>query len=208
MAGGEVPTELERGRGWGRPLGQAYPPSTQAPPSQPASPNTEAWGQYLYEPLLAAAVTQAPAIQAGVQPPELIKEMGMEVVEISGGKLKITGVMGNSWADRARLQPKDIVLSFNGKRIRNLKHFQDLVQQAPPEKDYSIKIMRGDRVKSLRVTVGEGEMEGFTPIVPVAYMSPAGSGPPAYAGHRCANCGRPFGPVCPGCGTRLLHPVR
>jgi S1-C subfamily serine protease len=74
--------------------------------------------------------------------------------------VKITGVMGSSWAQRAGLLSQDIVLSFNRKKIDGLKQFQTLVQQAAPEKDYQIKVLRGDRVKSFMVTVGEGEMEG------------------------------------------------
>lgn len=111
-------------------------------------------------------------INAGDMPPTLIKEMGAEVIQISAGKLKVTGVMGGSWAQKGGLEAQDIILSFNGKKIESLQHFQTLVGAVSPEKDYKFKILRNGRIKTCLVTIGEGEMEGFTPIVPVAFMQP------------------------------------
>ncbi|UCC95275.1 MAG: PDZ domain-containing protein, partial [Candidatus Omnitrophota bacterium] len=122
---------------------------------------------------------------------QLIKELGIEVIPISGGKLKISGVMGNSWAERGGLKRGDIILRFNKKSIKGLAHFKSLIEQATPEKDYRIKILRGSKVKSLRVTIGEGEMEGFTPIRPIAFTQPAGQGwhrSDLYQCPRCGNC--------------------
>lgn len=138
----------------------------------------DAWKQSAYTPgscplpgrYQQAAFTQAPPIMQGEKPPQLIKEMGMEVVPVSGGKVKITGIMGNSWADRAGLKVDDIILRFNKKKLSGLDQFEEMVSTVSPEKDYPIKVLRMGRVKKLRVTIGEGEMEGFTPIVPVAFM--------------------------------------
>ncbi|MBF0479900.1 MAG: PDZ domain-containing protein [Candidatus Omnitrophica bacterium] len=113
------------------------------------------------------AMTGAPAITAGQDAPVLIKIMGVEAIQVGGGKVKITGVMGNSWAEKAKLQAGDILLTFNTREITSLEQFQTLLSKAPPEKDAKITYMRGARKKKGIIFIGEGEMEGFTPI-PVA----------------------------------------
>ena len=111
-----------------------------------------------------AAMPGAPAIFPGQERPALIKEFGVEAISVGGGKVKITGVMGASWADKAGLKPGDILLSFDTKKITGMEQFQSLLVKAPPEKDYKVTFLRGGRTKHCLVTVGEGEMEGFTPI--------------------------------------------
>ncbi|MBF0531985.1 MAG: PDZ domain-containing protein [Candidatus Omnitrophica bacterium] len=110
------------------------------------------------------ALNGAPPILAGQEKPALIKQMGAEVLQVGGGKVKITGVMGSSWADKAGLKANDILLSFNGKKITSLQQFQDLTLSAPPEKEYKVTYLRGGRLKKALLMIGEGEMEGFTPI--------------------------------------------
>jgi membrane-associated protease RseP (regulator of RpoE activity) len=125
-------------------------------------------GQGYYSPqagaIRQAAMPGAPAIFPGQEKPALIKQFGVEVIPVGGGKVKITGVMGSSWADKAGLKAGDILLSFDTKRITGLEHFRSLVTKAAPERDYKVTFLRGGRTKSCLVTVGEGEMEGFTPI--------------------------------------------
>ncbi len=110
------------------------------------------------------AMNSAPSIFPGQQAPVLIKQIGAEVIPVGGGKVKITGVMGSSWADKAGLKAGDILLSLNAKDITSLEQFQTLAAKLPPEKDYKITFLRGSRKKQTVVTIGEGEMEGFTPI--------------------------------------------
>jgi hypothetical protein len=129
--------------------------------------------QYPARGLTNAAFIDAPPIMEGERPPRLVKELGVEVVPVVGGKAKITGVMGDSWADKAGLRRGDIILRFDRKKITSLQYFLDVVAKAAPEKDYKINVLRGGRVKSFLVTVGEGEMEGFTQITPARYVRPA-----------------------------------
>ena len=99
--------------------------------------------------------------------PVLINKFGAEVVAISGGKVKITGIMGNSWAEKAKLQPGDILLSFDAKEITDLQQFQDMVTKAAPEMSFKLAYYRDGRKMKTLITLGEGEMDGFTPIVPL-----------------------------------------
>lgn len=97
-------------------------------------------------------------------PPELVKIMGVEAMEIVGGKVKVTGVMGSSWADKAGLVPGDILLSMNGRDITSFAQFKADLAALPPEKDYKFTYLRGASKKKGLIFVGEGEMEGFLPI--------------------------------------------
>jgi len=99
--------------------------------------------------------------------PVLIKKFGVEVEPITGGKVKITGVMGNSWAEKAGLQVGDILLSFDAKDITDLNQFQDMVTKAAPEMNFKVVYYRNGRKMKCLITLGEGEMDGFTPIVPI-----------------------------------------
>ena len=105
----------------------------------------------------------APAIRPGAVAPTLIKEFGMEVLPAPGG-LKVTGVMGNSYASRAGLGAGDIIIECNGTVVRDIERFQQVVAKAAPEANAQIKVLRNSRTRDLSIMVGEGEMEGFTPI--------------------------------------------
>ena len=105
-------------------------------------------------------------IFANQAPPVLIKELGIEIVPASGGKVKITGVMGNSWADKGGLRAGDIIMEFDTKSIKGLENLKDIINRAPPEKEYKVKVLRSGRIKKCLVMIGEGEMGGFLPIAP------------------------------------------
>ena len=122
---------------------------------------------------------QAYAAQIPVQPvafaapapdpdkPVLIQKFGVEIEPITGGKVKITGVMGNSWAEKAGLKVGDILLFFDGREIIDLKQFQDMVTKAAPEANFKVVYYRNGRKMKGLITLVEGEMDGFLPIVPL-----------------------------------------
>lgn len=115
--------------------------------------------------LCQVAATGKTPIFANQAPPELIKELGIEIIPASGGKVKITGVMGNSWADKGGLRAGDIIVKFDMKSIKGLEDFKAIINRTPPEKEYKVTVLRAGRIKKCLVMVGEGEMGGFLPIV-------------------------------------------
>jgi len=107
---------MGKGELWRRPL-FPYPngvgsnlPSIQVQsylaqqPYQPAALANQVPGQQI------ALANTTPAFDP--DKPVLIKKFGVEVEPITGGKVKITGVMGNSWAEKAGLKVGDILLFF------------------------------------------------------------------------------------------------
>lgn len=109
--------------------------------------------------------TTAPSlVMAKKKAPVIIKELGMEVCPATGGGVHVTAVMGNSHAQDAGIKEGDIIIQFNGERVKGVSQFRKIVRQASPEVNARVKVLRNGRVKSLSVMVGEGEMEGVTPI--------------------------------------------
>ncbi|MHC5054205.1 MAG: magnetochrome domain-containing protein [Planctomycetota bacterium] len=104
------------------------------------------------------------AAASGAGGPTLVKEFGIEVYPAPGPGAKVSGVMGNSYAANAGLRTGDIIIECNGARVRGVEQFQRLVSLATPEADAQIRIMRDGRALDLLIMVGEGEMEGFSPI--------------------------------------------
>jgi len=107
-----------------------------------------------------AAVRRRPATAR----PVLIRKLGVEIDPASGAGARVTGVMGNSYAWNAGLRAGDIIIGFNGSTVSGVGQFQRLVARATPEADAPVRILRNGRTRDLLVMVGEGEMDGFTPI--------------------------------------------
>ena len=118
--------------------------------------------------LNAAAMTPAAAAAPPIAPdavkPLLIKPFGVEVCPAPGDGAMVTGVMGNSNASRAGLVRGDIIVECNGKKVADAEGFMKLVTAAPPEANAQLKVVRNGRLQKVAIMVGEGEMEGFTPI--------------------------------------------
>ena len=105
----------------------------------------------------------APPIPPNAVKPTLVPVFGMEVVPAPGG-LKVTGVMGNSYASRAGVKAGDMVIGCNGAKVSDLAQFKLAVDKSAPESNANVTFMRDGRKKDVAIMVGEGEMEGFTPI--------------------------------------------
>jgi membrane-associated protease RseP (regulator of RpoE activity) len=93
----------------------------------------------------------------------LIREFGLEAGSAANGA-RVTGVMGNSYAANAGVRTGDVILECNGTKVRGAASLQQIVAQLTPETDVLLKIRRNNALKKLSITVGEGEMEGFTPL--------------------------------------------
>lgn len=117
----------------------------------------------------------------------LIKELAMEVNKLTKRGVVIHSVYGGGRTQKAGLEVGDIIVRFNGRRVKNLEQFQSLVAQARPESDVKIQVIRnGRRIKSI-IRVGEGEMEGVT--------TPNQAAPAAWLPGRTTRPGRSY-PWC------------
>jgi len=67
----------------------------------------------------------------------------------------IVRVFPNSPAEKAGLQPQDVIVEFNGVPIRSIAHLQSLVGRTQPGTVVPVKIVRGGKEMVVQVRVGE-----------------------------------------------------
>ena len=108
--------------------------------------------------------TAAPSVPTGAVKPILLKPFGMEVCTANGGGAKVTGVMGNSNASKAGLAVGDIIVELDGKKATDADGLMRLVSVAAPEASVQLRVVRNAKLHKVAILVGEGEMEGATPI--------------------------------------------
>lgn len=58
-------------------------------------------------------------------------------------------------AEKAGVQPEDVVIEFDGKKIMSRQDFVFAVAECPPGKNTKMKVVRGGQEKVLQITVGE-----------------------------------------------------
>jgi len=93
----------------------------------------------------------------------LIKELAMEVKPANGSTgVDIHAIYIGGNGEKAGLRAGDIISRFNGRRVKDVEHFQSLVAQATPESNVKIRVIRDQKRIDSTVMVGEGEMEGVT----------------------------------------------
>jgi len=111
--------------------------------------------------------TVAPSVPTGAVKPILLKSFGMAVCTANGGGAMVTGVMGNSNASKAGFALGDIIVEFNGKKVTDADGLMRLVTVAAPEGNAQLQVARNGKLHQVAIMVGEGEMEGATPIPPM-----------------------------------------
>lgn len=92
---------------------------------------------------------------------QLVKELAMTVGASQGKDTVIVqAVYGSGNADKAGLKVGDRITRFNGRKITSVKQFLATVARAAPEAMVKIEVFRLEKKQTLKVMVGEGEMEG------------------------------------------------
>ena len=95
------------------------------------------------------SILRAPGSEVGVTARDL--EPGeAERQKVSGGAL-IEAVRPESPAAAAGLQPKDVVVEFDGERVRSARQFARLVEETPPGREVRAAVMRDGRRTELQI---------------------------------------------------------
>ncbi|MCJ7498487.1 MAG: PDZ domain-containing protein, partial [candidate division Zixibacteria bacterium] len=92
----------------------------------------------------------------GVYLQELTSELkeSLDMDEATEGVL-ISGVVKGSPAEEGGLEDRDVIISFNGKRVLSVDDLTRLVREASPGTEVELKIVRDGEKKSIMVTLGE-----------------------------------------------------
>jgi serine protease Do len=80
----------------------------------------------------------------------------------------VTSVMENTPAARAGLEPGDVIVEFNQRRVDDRRHLQLMVSQIPPGTETPVKVIRDGREEMLRIVLAEfpSEIAGGSPQEP------------------------------------------
>lgn len=91
----------------------------------------------------------------GVTIQDLTKELAEEF-NVKGQKgALVTDIMEGSPAEKAGLKKGDVIVEFQGKKVRDVRHLRNMVAETPPGTEVTLKIIRNGKEKSLTVTLGE-----------------------------------------------------
>lgn len=82
---------------------------------------------------------------------ELAESFGLE----SSNGVIIAGVLSGGPADRAGIEPGDILINFNSHKITNSASALNLISQARPNEDVQIETIRAGQRRKLTVRIGE-----------------------------------------------------
>jgi len=88
-------------------------------------------------------------------------EIGVRVGESPTTGVVIEEVQPDSPAEKAGLKRDDVVVEFDGERVRSTRQFSRLVTETPPGRSVTATIMRDGQKKELRITPSEGRNSGL-----------------------------------------------
>jgi serine protease Do len=101
----------------------------------------------------------------GVQMKEVTKEnfAALGLREVRGAAIE--KVLGESPADRAGLQPNDVIVKFNGTEVSSARQLTRLVAEVAPDHQARITILRGGSEREITATMGKRDTAQFEQAV-------------------------------------------
>ncbi|HJZ72621.1 MAG TPA: PDZ domain-containing protein [Vicinamibacterales bacterium] len=83
-------------------------------------------------------------------------EIGVEVAEGKDAGVVVEEVRPDSPAEKAGVRKADVIVTFDGERVRSVRHFARLVQETPPGRTVKATVVREGRQTDLQITPREG----------------------------------------------------
>jgi serine protease Do len=83
-------------------------------------------------------------------------EIGVQIADRNDGGVVIEEVRPDSPAEKAGLKRLDVVIEFDGERVRSARQFGRLVQETPPGRTVKASVMRDGQRKDVQITPQEG----------------------------------------------------
>jgi hypothetical protein len=80
--------------------------------------------------------------------------MGAQIESADGGA-RVLDMLKDSPADHAKLEKGDVITKINGARARSMEGLLNLLNHFEPGDEVQLSIMRGDKEKTLKMTLGE-----------------------------------------------------
>ena len=83
-------------------------------------------------------------------------EIGVQIAEGKDGGVVVDEVRPDSPAEKAGLKKSDVIVEFDGERVRGARQFGRLVQETPPGKTVKATIVRAGQRKDVQITPQDG----------------------------------------------------
>jgi serine protease Do len=83
-------------------------------------------------------------------------ELGVRITDATSGGVQIDEVQPDSAADKAGLKRGDVIVEFDGERVRSGRQFARLVQETPAGRTIKATIVRNGQRQDVQVTPAEG----------------------------------------------------
>jgi len=112
--------------------------------------------------VVALALTGGPSVHGQTRARELTVlegrggEIGVRITDGKSGGVEVTDVQPDSAAARAGLKSGDIIVQFDGERVRSSRQFVRLVQETPPGRTVPTSVTRDGKKLDLQITTSEG----------------------------------------------------
>jgi serine protease Do len=83
-------------------------------------------------------------------------ELGVRIADAESGGVQVEEVQPNGAAEKAGLKRGDVIVEFDGERVRSGRQFARLVQETAPGKTVKATIVRDGKRQDVQVTPSEG----------------------------------------------------
>src|SRR5262245_12264776 len=83
-------------------------------------------------------------------------ELGVRIADATSGGVEIEEVQPDSAAEKAGLKKGDVIVEFDGERVRSGRQFARLVQESPAGKTIKATIVRNGQRQDVQLTPTEG----------------------------------------------------
>src|SRR5689334_5940085 len=83
-------------------------------------------------------------------------EIGVQVIDRKDGGVVIEEVRPDSPAERAGVKRSDVIVTFDGERVRSVRQFTRLVQETPPGRTVKATLLRDGQQRDVEITPREG----------------------------------------------------
>jgi serine protease Do len=83
-------------------------------------------------------------------------EIGVQVAERKETGVVVEEVRPDSPAEKAGVKRSDVIVTFDGERVRSVRQFTRLVQETPPGRTVKATVLRGGQQKDVQITPREG----------------------------------------------------
>lgn len=131
------------------------PASPEAPQPKKTAPESHGSGQPVAHPA-DGKLESRPYLGVALSP---VEQAVRDYLDLPFGfGVNVAHVVENSPADRAGLQAKDILLSFDGQRLTTMEHLQALTATYAANDEVELVFVRRGAEKKVTVTLGEAEL--------------------------------------------------